>query len=200
MSVRAVPRSRDRIVAAATALLDAGEPDDITISGLARRAGVTRPTFYAAFGDLPTLYAEAAAARVSATFTHLRSEPDDPTGPADVMESAILRVLQELEPHAAFFRRVLTAHGGHLVQERINELVARDLLQHSPLAPLLADGPLPGDRTARMLASAIAWDMLAWFGSEDREPAPRLAAHLSDFLHHSVVGGLAGVHPERTPA
>ena len=62
-SPRPWSRSRDKLRAAAAVLLDQRDPVDITITDLANEAGVSRPTFYAVYGDLSEAWADAAVLR-----------------------------------------------------------------------------------------------------------------------------------------
>lgn len=199
MAHRASTRSRGKLVDAATSLLDERDPSEVTITDVVARAGVTRPTFYSAFGDLPTIFAEAAAVRLAAAFTGT-ALPDVPAEERqEAMRQVILRILQRVEPHAEFFRRVLLGHGGHLVQLRIIDLVAGELRENTPVSGALARGPLPLDTASAAIAAGISWAMLRWFASAERTPIETLAETLRDLVFHTVIGGLgADDSTERT--
>jgi len=182
--------SREALIDAATSLLDERDPSEVTITDVVARAGLTRPTFYAAFGDLPTVFAEAAAERLAMAFAG-EAAPDVPAGQRpEAMRLAILRILARVEPHVVFFRRVLLGHGGHQVQLRIIDLVAGELRENTPVSGALARGPLPLETASAAIAAGISWAMLQWFASNEREPIDVLAETLRDLVYHTVIGGL----------
>ena len=93
--------TRRRIVAAAVELHTLLGPSGTTVSGIAQRAGVTRPTVYAHFPDARSLL-EACSGHVRAT-----TPPPDPAGwqsisdPGDRLEAAlrdVYRYYERLEP------------------------------------------------------------------------------------------------------
>lgn len=182
--------ARDRLLDAVTALLDEHDPSEITITEVVARAGVTRPTFYAIFTDLPTAYAEAAVARIVAALpaspVPAGAEDDRP----ELLRSNIVRALEHIEPHAPFFRRVLLGHGGHQVQSRITEHLAAEFRTRTPVSAALSHGPLPLDVSSTAVAAAVSWMMLSWFTDPQRAPVEELAGTLRDLIHHIVVGGL----------
>lgn len=185
------PRSaRQRLLEAATDLLDERGPAEITITEIVGRAGVTRPTFYATFTDLPTVYAEAAVARIAAAFPTVPVPVEDGHDRSEILRSAIVGILRSIEPHAQFFRRVLLGHGGHQVQARIIDLLAAEFRSRTPISAALARGPLPVERSSTAIAAAVSWTMLTWFADPAGEPVESLAEKLRDLIYHSVIGGL----------
>jgi AcrR family transcriptional regulator len=191
MADRTPPRpARDRLLDATTALLDEREPAEITITEIAGRARVTRPTFYATFADLPTAYSEAAIARISAALPDEAVREGVGSDGRELLRAAIVRTVSAVEPHALFFRRVLLGHAGHRVQSRIIELLATEFGTRAPVAAALARGPLPVGTSSTAIAAAVSWTMLTWFAADDPEPAETLADTLTGLIHHSVIGGL----------
>lgn len=188
-----------RLVAAATALLDEREPGDITITDVVKAALLTRPTFYASVGDLPTVFAEAAVARISDALRGQATGEVDPGERAYAMTSAITHILEGIVDHAEFFRRVLTGHGGHIVQARIVDLLAEEIRTNTPISAALARGPVPVAMSSRALAASVAWTMLDWFTDVDRRSVPELTEILRDLVHLSVVGGLGVVDDHSLP-
>lgn len=183
-------RSTEVILDAVTALLDERGPAEVTITDVVERAGVTRPTFYKAFGDLPTAYAGAAVRRIEAALAG-EAAPDVPEEDrAAIMLGAIRRMLARVEPHADFFRRVLDGHGGHVVQRRVVHLLADEIATRTPVSAALARGPVPVEAAATAVAAGVAWTMLDWFAEEPRRPADEVAETVRDLVLHSVVGGL----------
>lgn len=215
MTSSPTPSPRARILAAVVDLLRAQDPAQVSITAVVRQAGTTRPTFYRQVGDLPTAFAEAAVTRIDAAFTAAgvgplgivsgtsRASVVSPAAqtqhPHDVvaedlpaMERMITDIIEDLAPDADFFRRVLLGHGGHQVQLGVIEAVAEELRIASPLAPALAQGPLPPAFTAKTLAAGASWAMLDWFADDHRPPAAAIAHRLTTYLHRSVIGGLGG--------
>lgn len=183
-------RSYGKLLQAVTALLDERDPAHVAITDIVARAGVTRPTFYACFDDLPTAFAAAAVARIAAAL-HGEAVPDAPVETRrDVMQQAIARMLERIAPHAEFFRRVLLGHGGHLVQARVIALIASEIRTNTPVSAALARGPLPIETASTAIAAGISWTMLTWFSSSPRIPVQALALALRDLVYHSIVGGL----------
>lgn len=190
---RSGSRSTARLRGATLRLLDERGPEELTITDVVAAAGVTRPTFYAVFGDLPSAVAEAALFRLEQAFEGATLAADLPAaerGPA--MELAYLGILRRLEDHADFFSRILRGSGGYAVQERGVRFVAGRLREDSPLSPALAAGPLVLDAAATALAAAVTWRVLTWLGTAERESAEQLAVELRDLVLHAVVGGLGG--------
>ncbi|WRS29949.1 hypothetical protein U6G28_10605 [Actinomycetaceae bacterium MB13-C1-2] len=185
-------RSRAKLLAAVTAVLDATEDiERVTITDIVNRAGLTRPTFYAAFDDLPTAFAAAALARLEDAFADLDAAVGDvDEGRAALMRENFTIVLRRLSDNAEFFARVLRGPGGGIVQARLVEFVASRLRRHSPASVALARGPLPVEMTSAALAAGVMWTMLRWLEDDPRMPVPELAAQLSAYVEMSVFKGL----------
>lgn len=186
-------RSRQRLREATLRLLDERGPHDVTITDVVAAAGVTRPTFYAAFGDLSTAFADAALSRLEDAFDGmtLASNLPEPER-AEAMEAAFLSVLQRLERHADFFARVLRGPGGIQVLERVVNFLAERLRNDSPLSPAVSIGPLPATVSSSALAAGITWTTITWLENESRTSPEELATLLRDLVFHTVVGGLGG--------
>lgn len=189
--------ARARLLAAVTSLLDERDPQDVTITDVATRAGVTRPTFYATLGDLPTAFAEAAAARIAQALQGEAVVDVPPSGRPEVMLAVLTRVLERIAPHADFFRRVLDGHGGHLVQRRVVDLLALELRSNSPVSVPLSRGPLPPEVASTAVAVVVAATMLDWFSQDPRNPVADQARLIRDLVLHIVIGGL-GTDPQPT--
>ncbi|MFE0679104.1 TetR/AcrR family transcriptional regulator [Streptomyces sp. NPDC058867] len=188
-------RSKGKILEAVGALLDEREPDQVTITDVVHRAAVTRPTFYAAFADLPTAFAEAAVARLSDA---LDGEAIVDVTPADrqgVMAAAIRRILTRLDQHPDFFAKVISGHGGHIVQARIIDFLAEELRTNTPVSTPLANGPLPAEVSSAAIAAGTVWTMLTWTAQNPRPPLETIAQQITDLIHHSVVSGLGATDP-----
>lgn len=182
--------ARDRLVQAVVVLLDEREPDRVTITDIVAKAGVSRPTFYALLGDLPTAFAEAAMVRVRAAFEGAIAVDVADGDRAQVMLEVIVQILDRLEIHAEFFGRVTSGHGGHLVQEAVVGFLSEELLTNTPVSAALRRGCLRPEFAGTALAAATTWMTLAWLTTEPREPSRVVGAQLRDLMLHSVVGGI----------
>ncbi len=188
--------ARRRLLDAAIALLDERLPGEITISDLVKRAGVSRPTFYAILGDLPTAFAEAALTRVLAAFEGVSEGDVAESELAETMYGTIVQILTRLEKDARFYAHVTSGHGGYLVLAKTIEFLADELLTRSPVARALGNGVLPPDFSSRALSAAITWTLLSWLTSEPRDSAPEMASRIRDLLLYATIGGLGKLRPQ----
>lgn len=188
---RAGSRSRGKLLTAVTELLDQRDPAEISITDVVGVAGVTRPTFYAAFADLPSLFAAAASARLEEAFADVVPTPGLATAP-EVVGSAITSILRRLDAHAEFFRRVLDGPGGQQLNAQIVAFVAMRLRTVSPLSPALAAGPIPIRESTTAIAAGVVWLMQEWLDEETRRPVDDIAGRLHTFIVRTVLGGLGG--------
>ncbi|WP_448852871.1 TetR/AcrR family transcriptional regulator [Corynebacterium sp. 335C] len=184
-------RSRGRLREATTALLDERDAADITVTDVVAAAGVTRPTFYAAYPDLGEVFADAALHRLIEAFAGV--DPDDgilEPGADGVIRPGIRTALERLEPHVGFFSRVLRGPSGIEVLRRSIDYVAARILVGPTLGGVLGRGPVPGPVAAHALAAGAVWAAYDWSTSEERRPLEQLADDIGVLLHRSVVGGL----------
>lgn len=161
-------RSREALVEAMTRLLDERDLAAITITDLVGRAEVTRPTFYQHFSDLSALARAAAVLRLDAMFP---AEPH-PNGltPAEELyhsQIAISAILEQLQGHASFYRRVIHGAGGFELYDDFVALLEMRILADSPFGPSI-EGSLtldPKDRVT-ILSGGITWLILRWLDSD----------------------------------
>lgn len=187
-------RSRARLLAAVTESLDSGaDADRVTITDIVTKAGLTRPTFYVVFDDLPSAFAAAALARLDEAFTGLGVDPDVAAEyRSEQMLSAFMAILARLSEHAEFFARVLRGPGGPVVQERIVGFVAARVRESSPVSQALTGGKLPIEVSSFAIAAGVVWTMTRWMNEEARRPVAEVAVQLRDLVEASVFGGLGG--------
>ncbi|MGW0037547.1 TetR/AcrR family transcriptional regulator [Gordonia sp. NPDC003376] len=183
-------RSRDLLVGAVGELLDAHEPDQITITDVVNHASVTRPTFYAVFPDLPSAFAEAALTRMADAFAGEAAVDVPDARRPDVMLGAITRILTRLAADAGFYTRVVNGHGAHIVQAQAIAFLADELLTNTPVSQALRTGPLPAETSATAIAAGVIWTGLRWLTANPREPVGAMAVELRDLVLRSVIGGL----------
>lgn len=187
-------RSRALLLAAVTRLLDAdADADRITVTDIVTEAGLTRPTFYAVYEDLPQAFAGAALARLEESFAGLGVDPDiDADTRSEEMRSAFAAILGRLAAHTDFFARVLRGPGGPVVHARIVEFVAARVRESSPVSRALSSGPLPVDMSSSAIAAGVVWTMIRWTDESPRPPVADMATRLRDYVETSVFGGLGG--------
>lgn len=185
-------KSRIRLLTAVTELLDSGtDTERVTITDVVSAAGMTRPTFYAIFDDLPAAFAASALDRLDTAFSGLGVDPDvSSEARSEQMRSAFEAILHRLSTHSDFFARVLRGPGGPIVQKRIVDYVAERLRESSPVSRALAIGRLPLEMSSAAIAAGVVWTMIRWMDDEDRRPVPEIAVQLRDFVETSVFGGL----------
>lgn len=192
--------SRRRLLDAAWGLLAAEEDIPPTVAEIARRAGVSRPTVYAAFPDVPQLLGAAAIDRL-ATALEPRGwlRRGDSADPQTWLTRTFTAVLEELAPHRRAYQRVLTGPGAEHVQRGTADYLARRLLTDSPVAAALHSGPLPPETAATALAAGVvrtAADRITADGDLD---IPGLASTLALLLDRGVHGGLGSRCPGPAP-
>lgn len=190
-------RSRELLLSAITTALDRPGDEQPSITELCAEAGVSRPTFYQHFGDVPSLIEAAAVERMHALFAAVA-----PVAPQTDWEGAVPRVvrglLEGLLGHADFFRRVLSGGTARAVQESVVAFLAQRLLTFSPLAERT---PGEGDharveRFAVFLAAGTTWLVVGWLlDGEARRPAAEASADIAELLVTGVASQrLAALH------
>ncbi|WP_017587921.1 TetR/AcrR family transcriptional regulator [Nocardiopsis ganjiahuensis] len=95
--------TRDKLLDAATRLLDSGGPEAVTLREVGRLAGVSHNTPYKHFADKEDLLAEVAAGELGGLGAALRSLP--PTGPESLRAALNLYTVWALD-HPARFKLV----------------------------------------------------------------------------------------------
>lgn len=190
-------RSRELLLSAITTALDRPGDEQPSITELCAEAGLSRPTFYQHFGDVPSLIEAAAVERMHALFAAVA-----PVAPQADWEGAVPRVvrglLEGLLGHADFFRRVLSGGTARAVQESVVAFLAQRLLTFSPLAERT---PGEGDHArvelfAVFLAAGTTWLVVGWLlDGEARRPAAEASADIAELLVTGVASQrLAALH------
>ncbi len=168
-------RSLTALIDAITDRIDVAPLSDISITRVVEAAGVTRPTFYQHFADVPDAARRAALMRLSAAFPM----PEPAAGPDDLRPQAIHdRITSHAEPvlahlmtHKDFYLRVLEGAMNVAFFEEIVSFVAERLLPE--VFELAARG---SDATRRDLtvvtAGGVTWFVIRWLRGEfDHDPA-----------------------------
>jgi AcrR family transcriptional regulator len=95
-------RSAQALVGAAVDLIAAGGLDNLTLSQVAARAGVSRATAYREFGDKEGLIAAVAQHEVQAMILATVAVVDMRADPTAIVRSTVLFALRYLRAHTAF--------------------------------------------------------------------------------------------------
>jgi AcrR family transcriptional regulator len=162
-------RSREALVEAMIQLLDERELSAITITDLVGRAEVTRPTFYQHFSDLQALARAAALLRLEAMFP---AESSENTGlpPAEEFNhtaATVGAILDQLQQHAVFYRRVIHGAGAFELYDDFVALLETRILSDSPFGTRIRGSLLldPADRVT-ILSGGLTWLIMRWLDSD----------------------------------
>lgn len=188
-------RSRTALLDAATRLLDVKPVSEISITRLVEEAGVTRPTFYQHFPDIPAIARAAAIARLAAASPIPEPIPVAELTPAqirDVIATQFLPDLVHLAEHRDFYLRVLDgATDLHL----LTELVTLSLERTTPEP--FEHATRGHDTTAHDLMTLVAggttWLILTWLRDSSHTPDV-LASRIA-----TTVASTLGYHPDTRP-
>src|SRR5690625_3187169 len=114
-------RSRAALIEAMTSALDTSEPGAVlSVAEIARAAGVSRPTLYQHFGDLPNLMRAAAMVRLVALFdTVPQPAPLAQISWREASVAALRALLTELEHRRGFYLAVLDSTAARDVREDV---------------------------------------------------------------------------------
>lgn len=187
---------RSQIIAAALKVAEAKGFGAITIDGVAREAGITRPVVYDLFGDLHGLLAAVLAdaeRRALSTVQGLLPEPGADRSPQAVLRDAFRLFLEAVRADPMTWRMILLAPQGAPPQIRENvrrnrEIVAGRVTELVQWGLGVMEAPPQIDRAvlARLLI-ASGEDMARLVLENPRRYTPaRIAGALSD-----IVAGLA---------
>jgi len=180
-------RSRTALIDAMTSALETLEPGTVlSVAEIARTAGVSRPTLYQHFGDLPNLMRAAAMVRLVALFdTVPPPAPQKEISWREASVAALRALLTELEHRRGFYLAVLDSTAARDVREDVIEFLASRIVDVTALGPVMKDTePTEQDvrERAMFLAAGALWRTERWLRDDDSEPAEQLADRLSRIL------------------
>lgn len=161
-------RSKRALIAAATDLLDAHDLTELSVTQLVAAAGVTRPTFYQHFKDLAELARAAAVARLDTEFERHQSTPPDSGDWLARAEPVVRELLEHLAAHRDFYRRVLHGPRSGAAVNAAVDLVARRILERSPMSQSVADAERDSEEvrdSVVILSGGIVWLLSGWLGT-----------------------------------
>lgn len=165
-------RSLKALHVALLELVDAQPVEEISITALVQAAGVTRPTFYQHFADIPDAARRVALARLDAAFPVPEPFPEQFEISAQsifrhVAEEA-LPVIEHLHEHRAFYLRVLDGAGNAAFFDEIVSFLAGRFLPDAFEIAARRQGARKDDLMTVMAGGAM-WLMVRWL--RDDKPA-----------------------------
>jgi AcrR family transcriptional regulator len=147
-------RTRQQLLAAVVELIDADPAQTLSITRLVEAAGVTRPTFYQHFSDVPTALQHAAMARLADAYPPFIPRPDG--NPIDQQVYAhALPPLRHLDQHRSFYLRAVETAASAAFFDKLVQFVS---------ARILTDITTPAELTeiAEVVAGGSMWLVVRW--------------------------------------
>ncbi|HIW98791.1 MAG TPA: TetR/AcrR family transcriptional regulator [Candidatus Nesterenkonia stercoripullorum] len=177
-------RSRQALIAAITEILESGtSPDDVRVSDIARRAGVSRPTFYQHFATVSELTRTTALQRLTDVFAQV---PEAVRGEnwSIFIGKTLSLLLGSLRAQRTFFLTVLQGSTGAHLREDITKFISTRLLENSPLAAVISrrEGPDSPQERAEFLAAGVMWLCVRWLRESDPDPVDSMVERISALL------------------
>lgn len=171
-------RSRGAILDAVTELLDTKSLSSLSITQVATKAAVTRPTFYQHFPDL------AAAARAAA-FARLEEALDQSEDDRDLagealrahVEEQALKIFSYLSKHRIFFVRVMEEAGNSSFFDDLVSLTGTRLVPKQIVPENSSEAC--AQTVNRFFAGGLSWLAINWLRAEPMEPAKELAKRIA---------------------
>lgn len=182
-------RSKAALIDAMTNALDTNEPGTgLSLSEISRAAGVSRPTLYQHFGDLPNLIRAAAMVRLVALFKSVPQPVADGKSPS-VSTTALRALLTELEHRRGFYLAVLDSAASREVRDDVIGFLATRIMDVTALGKAMHEVESTDEdvyERAMFLAAGVLWRTERWLRDEQAESAEQLAQRLSRLLASSV--------------
>ncbi len=182
-------RSLAPLVDAVTAVLDEGsqrgaDPAALNVADIARRAGVSRPTFYKYFRDVPALVRAAALQRMEATFERVPAVEIGDTWTIFARDT-FQTLLTDLAERRRFYLSAIALNPTDVASDFVRYISHR-LLAHSPLGPIIhrRKGPDTAAERAEFLAAGTVWLVQQWLASstDPLGEVPEMVERLSALL------------------
>ena len=180
-------RSRAALLDAATDLLDTQAVADISITKLVEHAGVTRPTFYQHFPDIPGIARAAALRRLAAASPNPAPIPiADLTRQQlhDLIAAQFLPDLEHLAAHRDFYLRVLDgASDLHLLGALVTLSLERTTLE--TFEHVTREQGTSAHDLMTLIAGGVTWLIITWLRDSNQPPthlAVRIAAAITSAI------------------
>ncbi|GAA1125225.1 TetR/AcrR family transcriptional regulator [Citricoccus alkalitolerans] len=211
-------RSLAPLLGAVTAMLDEDtDPTALNVADISRRAGVSRPTFYKYFKDVPALVRAAALQRMEATFERVPPVELGDTWTIFARDT-FQTLLTDLAEHRRFYLSAIALNPTDVTSDFIRYISHR-LLAYSSLGPIIhrRKGPDTATQRAEFLAAGTVWLVQQWLASsadplsEVADMVERLSAlllsssgateqEIAAVRSASPVPTTIATHPSTTPA
>jgi len=167
-------RTFDTLRAAVIELASAKPIDEVSVTELARSAGVTRETFYRHHSSPVDLLAAVLGAELDELLATTAALPASTGGDRSVFEQPERALLEHVAAHAAIYRNALSPHLTARLRDLLTESIQKQLLGHLRRHPHIApevSGRRPDERTQAMFAAYAASGTVgaieAWLVSGD---------------------------------
>lgn len=167
-------RTFDTLRAAVIELASAKPIDEVSVTELARSAGVTRETFYRHHSSPVDLLAAVLGAELDELLATTAALPASTGGDRSVFEQPERALLEHVAAHAAIYRNALSPHLTARLRDLLTESIQKQLLGHLRRHPHIApevSGRRPDERTQAMFAaygaSGTVGAIEAWLVSGD---------------------------------
>lgn len=148
-------RSRDRLYAAVLELAASGRVDDVSVSEVARTAGVTRDTFYRHSSSVSDLLTMALEERLLDYLAgHVGDEFPKPSDLVDVLASAELALLRHIAALGSVYRAALSGSSAAPVRRALTSFLQENIEVALRLYPDIA--PLPENEMDDLSRAMIA--------------------------------------------
>ncbi|MCI1644536.1 MAG: TetR/AcrR family transcriptional regulator [Bifidobacterium crudilactis] len=183
-------RSRQALLDATIKLIEEREVPDITVTDIAAEAGVTRPTFYQNFQDLPTAFAAAALHRIRPVFENPLLSMIPREERMSIVDSFLRQITLVLEHYRDFYLKIFQGPAALRVLDELVEGVAEHMERESPVMGALQEGPLPFHEASHAVAAGTLWIIRKWLEHPDGLSAEDAAKQLRMFNTMSICGGL----------
>lgn len=164
-------KSRTALLDAIDALIETGiNPDKISVTDLASRAGVTRPTFYQHFQTITDLVGASALRRLETMFATISSEDELKQ---NATEEAIRALLSYLCDDATYCITVSNSSAAQHLLNTLVDYIANRLYSISPVgASIKALEGIGTWKYCQFLAAGTIWQVQEWLLTE---PSPAAA-------------------------
>ena len=175
-------RSRAALLAVAEQLLDEAHADELTVTEVASRAGVSRPTFYQHFADVSALIAAAVVAELETSFARSDAQLTDRVG-VEFLRGTNRMLLEQVSLRRDVYRRVLRGSSNSVVLSATIGYISRRMSERV-LGAHLAPGGRGDDDRITAIAAGSTWLVLQWLETDftGRNTSEAFAERLTDLM------------------
>ncbi|AXE64977.1 MULTISPECIES: TetR/AcrR family transcriptional regulator [unclassified Hyphomonas] len=168
-------RSRAALIGAVADLVREKPVEDVSITQIANSAGVTRPTFYQHFENVPAATRAAALSRLADAYPRVALPATaTATDTREALEARAASVLEHLWRDRTFYRRVIDGAGSADFFDALMEIVA-DRMMLPAFHHSVRQTASERDRK-RVLAGGIMWLVVRWLRTEQGAVRPQTMA------------------------